>query len=65
VAADDALAKAEELLGRLEEARARLEATEDPDEAIDVLQQLAEIAREIEAEVQRARRAAEADAADA
>lgn len=65
MSADEALTKAEELLGRLESARARLEATDDPDQAIDVLQELAGLAREIEAELQRARRAAEADAADA
>ena len=63
MSADEALTKAEELLARLEAARARLEATDDPDKAIEVLQELADLAREIEAELQRARRAAEADAA--
>jgi len=65
VSADESLTKAERLLARLEAARARLEATDDPDQAIEVLQELADLAREIEAELQRARRAAEADAADA
>jgi hypothetical protein len=65
MSADEALTKAEELLARLEAARARLEATDDPDRAIEVLQELADLAREIEAELQRARRASEADAADA
>jgi hypothetical protein len=65
MSADEALTKAEELLGRLETARARLESTEDPDQAVEVLQELAGLAREIEAELQRARRASEADAADA
>jgi hypothetical protein len=63
--ADESLTKAEALLARLEAARARLEATDDPDQAIEVLQELADLAREIEAELQRARRATEADAADA
>jgi hypothetical protein len=63
--ADEALTKAEGLLERLEAARAQLEATDDPDQAIEVLQELAELAREIEAELQRARRAAETDTADA
>jgi exonuclease VII small subunit len=63
--ADESLTKAEDLLARLEAARARLEATDDPDQAIEVLQELADLAREIEAELQRARRAAEADATDA
>jgi hypothetical protein len=65
MSADDSLTKAELLLARLEAARTRLEATDDPDQAIEVLQELADLAREIEAELQRARRAAEADAADA
>jgi hypothetical protein len=64
MSAGDSLSKAEELLARLEAARARLESTEDPDQAIEVLQELADLAREIEAELQRARRAAEADATD-
>ena len=65
MSADEALQRAEELLARLETARARLDATEDPDEAIAVLQELAELAKEVEAELQKARTAAEADAADA
>ena len=44
------------LLDRLEQARAQLEATEDPEQAVDVLQSLAELAREIQAEIERARR---------
>jgi hypothetical protein len=64
VSADESLTKAEVLLARLEAARTRLEATDDPDQAIEVLQELADLAREIEAELQRARRAAETDAAD-
>jgi exonuclease VII small subunit len=65
MSADESLTKAEELLARLEAARARLESTDDPDQAIEVLQELADLAREIEAELQRARRSTEADAADA
>jgi exonuclease VII small subunit len=65
MSADESLTKAEELLARLEAARERLESTDDPDRAIEVLQELADLAREIEAELQRARRAAETDAADA
>jgi len=65
VSADESLSKAEGLLARLEAARAQLESTDDPDQAIEVLQELAGLAREIEAELQRAKRAAEADAADA
>ena len=58
--AEDALKRAEELLERLEETRARLEATTDPDQAIDVLTELAEIAKQVEVEIEQARREADA-----
>ena len=60
--ADESLNNAENLLARLEAARARLEGTEDPDQAIEILQELAELAKEVEAELQRAKRAAETEA---
>jgi len=60
VSAEDSLRRAEELLEKLEAARARLEATEDPDAAIDVLSELSELAREVEAELTRAKREADA-----
>src|SRR6266498_470762 len=44
---------------RLEETRAKLEATQDPQEAVDVLAELSEIAKAVEAEVERAKREAE------
>ena len=62
---DEALQRAEALLARIEAARATLDSTEDPDEAIAVLQELATLAKDVEAELQTARAAAEADAADA
>ena len=61
--AEDSLSNAENLLARLEEARTRLDATQDPDQAIEILQELAELAKEVEAELQRAKRAAETEAA--
>jgi hypothetical protein len=61
--AEESLNNAENLLARLEAARARLEATQDPDQAIEILQDLAELAKEVEAELQRAKRAAETEAA--
>jgi len=63
MSADESLSKAEDLLARLESARTRLDSTQDPDQAIDILQQLAELAKEVEAELQRAKRAAETEAA--
>ena len=51
MSAEDSLAAAEELLARLEAARARLEQTDDPEQAIEVLQELAELAKQIEAEL--------------
>ena len=54
--AEEALKRAEELLERLEKTRERLEATEDPDQAIDILAELAEIAKQVEAELEQARR---------
>ncbi len=60
---EESLNNAEHLLARLEAARVRLEETEDPDQAIEILQELAELAKEVEAELQRAKRAAETEAA--
>jgi hypothetical protein len=57
------LSKAEELLKRVEDVRQRLEGTpdEDADTAIELLEQLAELTKDVQAELERARR--EADAA--
>jgi len=64
--ADESLQRAEELLERL---RTRVDALEasadaggDVDEAVDGLAEIADIAREIEGELQRARQAADAGA---
>jgi len=56
--AEDSLKRAEELLARLEQTRERLEAADDPDAAIDILAELAEIAKQVEAELEQARREA-------
>ena len=63
MSADEALANAEQLLARVEDARKRLEAA-DPEQAIEILQELSELAKQVDAEIERARRAAEADAAE-
>jgi hypothetical protein len=57
--AEERLRSAEQLLDRLERTRARLEETTDPDEAIEVLTELSEIAKEVEAQLQQAKREAE------
>jgi exonuclease VII small subunit len=54
--AEDALRRAEELLERLERTRAQLEATKEPEAAIDILAELSEIAKQVEAELEQARR---------
>jgi len=66
VGSDASLQRAEELLERL---RVRVDALEanadsggDLDEAVDGLAEIAELAKEIEAELQRARQAADAGA---
>jgi hypothetical protein len=61
--AEDSLNNAENLLARLEAARVRLDETQDPDQAIEILQELAELAKEVEGELQRAKREAETEAA--
>jgi hypothetical protein len=63
--ADDALARAEELLEKLNERSAELErlAAEDDidaDSAVDVIAELAELAKQIEAELAKARALADA-----
>ena len=60
MSADEYLKNAELLLDRLEAARAKLEVTTDPQEAVDVLAELSEIAKEVEAEIARAKREADA-----
>jgi hypothetical protein len=62
---DEALARAEELLGTLNERRDELERLAsaedvDGDAAVDLIAELAELARQIEAELTRARNLADA-----
>jgi hypothetical protein len=58
VSSEEALQRAESLLERLEKTRQELESTQDPDRAIEILSELAEIAKEVEAELERAKRGA-------
>jgi hypothetical protein len=58
----DALARLQELLEKVEAARAELETADDPERAVQVLQELADLAKEVQAEVELARREADASA---
>ena len=67
MSADESLTRAEELLKRLEAARAELEQISEagdgsPDRAVELLGELAELAKAVEEELERAKRSAEADA---
>ena len=67
MSAEDSLSRAEELLARLEAARGELDriAQEEggsPDRALEILGELSELAKAVEEELERAKRAAEADA---
>jgi hypothetical protein len=53
--APDPLQHAEQLLARLEAARAKLEHTEEPDAALELLDEIARLAREAHAEIERAK----------
>jgi hypothetical protein len=61
--ADEALGRAEELLERLKATRDELErlaAAEDAEAAVEVLAELADLAKEVEAELSKARARADA-----
>ena len=65
---EDSLSRAEELLARLEAARGELEQLSEqedasPERALEILNELSELAKAVEEELDRAKRAAEADAA--
>jgi hypothetical protein len=68
MATEESLNRAEELLARLEAARGELDqlaSTEggSPERALELLGELSELAKSVEEELERAKRAAEADAA--
>jgi hypothetical protein len=65
VSSEESLARAEQLLARLESTRGELEKlsqTEDADRALEILGELAELSRAVEEELQRAKREAEEEA---
>ena len=55
MSAEESLQRAEALLERLERTRQELESTQDPDRAVEILTELAEIAKDVEAELNRAK----------
>ena len=64
---EESLSRAEELLARLEAARGELDRIAEteggsPDRALEILAKLSELAKSVEEELERAKRAAEADA---
>jgi hypothetical protein len=68
VATEDSLSRAEELLAKLEAARVELDTIAQadggsPERALEILAELSELAKGVEEELERAKRAAEADAA--
>ena len=65
MSAEESLVRAEELLARLESTRAELERLardDDAESAIDVLTELADLTRQVEAELAKARRETDARA---
>jgi len=62
VTAEESLARAESLLERLDATRGKLEATDDPEQAIELLAELSDLAKEVQAEIERAKREADAHA---
>jgi hypothetical protein len=70
LATEDSLSRAEELLAKLEAARGELDELAEagsekaaPERALEILAELSELAKAVEEELERAKRAAEADAA--
>jgi hypothetical protein len=59
VSVDETLARVEQLFARTEDLRSKLEQTEDPDAANDILEQLTELLKEVEGEIRKARQQAE------
>ena len=49
-------ARLDDLLGRLEQERVRLEGADDAEEVVGILATLAELARDVQAEIERIRR---------
>jgi predicted RND superfamily exporter protein len=59
---EESLAQAEELLAQLDRVRQRLDSTDDVDTVIEILGELNEITKQVEAAIVEAKRRAEAEA---
>ena len=60
----DSAARMRTLLSRLEDARRKLEQAEDSESAVDLLQDLADLAKETQAEIEKTRREGQERGAD-
>ena len=58
----DAVARLQELLEKVEAARVALESADDSERAVQILQELADLSKEVQSEVERARSEADASA---
>lgn len=58
--ADESLDRAEAQVGRIESLREQLERTDDAEQAVEILGQISQLAKDIEAELQRAKRDSDA-----
>ena len=56
MAEPESVVRLQDLLARLEQAVADLEATDDPEETVEKLGAMSELAREVQSEIERARR---------
>jgi hypothetical protein len=65
MSSDETATRLQGLLDRLESLRARLDSAESSEAAVDILQELSELAKETQAEVERAQRAGPATRGDA
>ena len=60
--AQPAAERLQELLARLDETLAKLEGTDDPEQAVEQLTEMSELARDVQGEIDRLRREAPDDA---
>jgi hypothetical protein len=59
--AEESLARAEELLARLEATRVKLEETTDQEAALELLDELSQLAKDVQAQIEQAKRETDAE----